>query len=124
MGKDWKGEQIDLKEWSKWGYANEMQNPFLVFALSKMKIQNKRSCLKQTNDLFYVSFGGEGGLEEWLVTNFWFSAFVYSFFFFTSYYSKLLHHAYPHFAKCEVDQMNGSLDMQIKHTQTDRHSYS
>lgn len=59
-----------------------MQNSFLVFALSKMKIQNKRSCLKQTNDLFYVSFGGEGGLEEWLVTNFWFSAFVYSFFFF------------------------------------------
>lgn len=58
-----------------------MQNPFLVFALSKMKIQNKRSCLKQTNDLFYVSFGGEGGLEEWLVTNFRVSAFVYSFFF-------------------------------------------
>lgn len=57
-----------------------MQNSFLVFALSKMKIQNKRSCLKQTNDLFYVSFGGEGGLEEWLVTNFRFSAFVYSFF--------------------------------------------
>ena len=65
MGKDWQREQIDLKESSKWGYANEMQNSFLGFALSKMKIQNKRSCLKQTNDFFYVSLGGKGGLEEW-----------------------------------------------------------